>query len=203
MNTNQVHNKLPLRYYHNADVVFLAKDLLGKQICTNFNNKLTSGIIVETEAYRSIDDKASHAYLQRRTKKNQAMYLDGGVAYVYLCYGIHALFNIVTNREDVADAILVRAIEPIDGVNIMKQRSSKDNILQLASGPGKLSVSLGINISSNKEQLTADTIWIQNNQHIKDYQIVAKKRVGIHYAEEDANFLWRFYIKGNKYISKK
>ena len=203
MSTNQAYNKLSLSYYHNADVVFLAKDLLGKQIYTNFNNKLTSGIIVETEAYRSIDDKASHAYLNKRTKKNQTMYLDGGVAYVYLCYGIHALFNIVTNRENIADAILVRAIEPIDGIEIMKRRSSKDKILQLGSGPGKLSVSLGINISSNEQQLIENIIWIQNNKDIQDSQIVAKKRIGIHYVGDDANLLWRFYIKGNKYISKK
>ena len=131
------------------------------------------------------------------------MYSDGGVAYIYLCYGIHALFNIVTNKENIADAILVRAIEPVNGVETMKHRSSKDQILQLASGPGKLSVSLGININSNGEQLTADTIWIQRNKDIQDYQIASKKRIGIHYAGDDANFLWRFYIKGSKYISKK
>ena len=203
MSINQAYTKLPRSYYHNTDVVFLAKDLLGKQIFTNFNNKLTSGIIVETEAYRSIGDRASHAYLNKRTKKNKMMYSDGGVAYVYLCYGIHALFNIVTNRENIADAILVRAIEPIDGVKIMKKRSSKNKILKLASGPGKLSASLGIDINSNGEQLTADTIWIQRNKDIQDYQIAAKKRIGIHYAGDDANFLWRFYIKGSKYISKK
>ena len=158
MNINPVYNKLPKSYYLNEDVVFLAKDLLGKTLFTNFNNNLTSGMIIETEAYRSINDKASHAYQNKKTKRNEMMYSQGGVIYVYICYGIHALLNIVTNQKNIADAILIRAIQPIDGVRTMQERTSKTNILDLASGPGKLSVSLGIDIDSNGEKLTKNKI---------------------------------------------
>ena len=203
MNINPVYNKLPKSYYLNEDVVFLAKDLLGKTLFTNFNNNLTSGIIIETEAYRSINDKASHAYQNKKTKRNEMMYSQGGVIYVYICYGIHALLNIVTNQKNIADAILIRAIQPMDGVSIMKERTLKTNILDLSSGPGKLSVSLGIDIDSNGEKLTGNKIWIQDSQNIKNSAIVSKKRIGVDYAGDDSNLQWRFYIKGNQYISKK
>ena len=203
MNTNQVYNKLPASYYLNEDVLFLAKDLIGKKLVTNFNNNLTSGMIVETEAYRSINDKASHAYLNKKTKKNEMMYSNGGVSYVYMCYGIHSLFNIVTNRQNIADAILIRAIEPVDGIETMKERSSKKNIFNIGSGPGKLSMALGINMNSNGEKLTGHKIWIQDTKSIQSHQILSGKRIGVDYAGKDSDLPWRFYIKDNKHISKK
>jgi len=203
MNIKPAYNKLPKNYYLNKDVVFLAKDLLGKILFTNFNNHLTSGMIVETEAYRSMNDKASHAYLNKKTKRNEMMYSEGGVIYVYICYGIHALLNIVTNQKNIADAILIRAIQPMDGVSIMKERTLKTSITDLASGPGKLSVSLGIDIYSNGEKLTDNKIWIQDSKNIKKSEIVSGKRIGVDYAGDDSNLKWRFYIKENQYISKK
>src|SRR5690606_13850940 len=136
-------SKIPLSYYQHSDVVFLAKDLIGKKICTFFNDEFTSGIITETEAYSGRGDKACHANAGRRTRRTEVMYQPGGLAYVYLCYGIHHLLNFVTNQEDLADAILIRAIEPIDGIDVMLKRRNKSKLDKtLSSGPGTLSQAL-------------------------------------------------------------
>ena len=201
MNLKLKKNKLPSSYYLHDDVVFLAQDLLGKIIYTNIKGQLTSGMIIETEAYKSVNDKASHAYLKKRTTKNESMYLQGGVAYIYICYGIHYLFNIVTNFQDIADAILIRAIEPIDGLEIMQLRTMKKSSKKITSGPGNLSKALGIDITMNKEKLTGDKIWIENYKDSSIFKIVKKPRIGISYSEEDANLKWRFYIKNNHYVS--
>ena len=153
MNLKLNKNKLPESYYLNPDVVSVAQDLLGKIIFTNIGGEITSGMIVETEAYKSVNDRASHAHLGKRTKRNEAMYSMGGIVYVYICYGIHALLNIVTNVKDTPDAVLIRAIEPIDGIKIMQSRLSSNFLKKLTSGPGKLSKALGIDIRFNKEKL--------------------------------------------------
>jgi DNA-3-methyladenine glycosylase len=196
--------KLPLSYYLNQNVIFLAKDLLGKVLFTNINDEITAGIIVETEAYFGIQDKASHAYGGRRTNRTEPMYSKGGISYVYLCYGIHHLFNIVTSVEDEPHAVLIRAVEPLIGKDIIeKRRNMPVTKPAVSSGPGSLAKALGINGSFNKKSLIENEIWIedQNIRYTPD-QITEVPRVGVGYAQEDALLPWRFFVKGNKYVSK-
>ncbi|AWK05741.1 DNA-3-methyladenine glycosylase [Flavobacterium crocinum] len=196
--------KLPFSYYLNPDVLFLAKDLLGKLLYTQIDGKITSGIIVETEAYFGIQDKASHAYGGRRTNRTETMYTNGGVSYVYLCYGIHYLFNIVTSVEGEPHAILIRAIEPFEGKEIMEERRNMSSSkVAISAGPGSAAKALGIDSSFNKKDLTGDEIWIEDHGiRYDEEEIGATPRVGVAYAQEDALLPWRFFIKGNKYVSK-
>lgn len=196
--------KLPLSYFLNKDVLFLAKDLLGKVLFTQIEGQITAGIIVETEAYFGEIDKASHAYGGRRTNRTEIIYSQGGVSYVYLCYGIHHLFNIVTSVEGEPHAVLIRAIEPLIGKEIMEQRrsmpASKNTI---SSGPGSAAKALGIGHSFNGKELDAEEIWVEEyGTAYTDDEIVASPRVGVAYAQEDAFLPWRFFVKGNKYVSK-
>lgn len=196
--------KLPLSYYLNQDVLFLAKDLLGKVLFTEINGDSTAGIIVETEAYFGIVDKASHAYGGRRTDRTETLYHQGGVSYVYLCYGIHHLFNIVTSVESEPHAVLVRAVEPLVGQEIMElRRNMPSDKAAISSGPGSAAKALGIDRSFNKKDLTENEIWIEDHGiRYSPEEIVAGPRIGVAYAQEDALLPWRFYIKGNKYVSK-
>lgn len=190
-------------YFENDDVVFLAKDLIGKQLTTHINGVITSGIITETEAYAGQGDKACHAHLGRFTKRTKVMYESGGIAYVYLCYGIHHLFNIVTNTKGNADAILVRAIEPTLGIDIMQERRGKSKVDKtLTSGPGNISKALGISKSHNTQSVTSDNIWIDDIGY-KPSNIKETTRIGIDYAGEDAALPWRFYDKDSKFVSVK
>jgi len=197
--------KLPLDYYQQDDVVELARDLLGKYLFTKINGQLSSGIIVETEAYNGRTDRACHAHLNKRTPRTSIMYEAGGRAYVYLCYGIHNLFNIVTNQKDKADAVLIRAVEPVDGLDLMLERRNKSKLdKRLTAGPGSLSKALGINRSHYGELLNDSTIWLEDkNLHYSSNEIVETTRIGVDYAREDALLPWRFYVKDNPYISKK
>ena len=181
-------------YYLNEDVVFLAKDLIGKTLCTRINNTLTCGIITETEAYAGVNDKASHAYSGKRTKRTEVMFSKGGVSYVYLCYGIHKLFNIVTNAEDIPHAILVRAIYPTVGIDeIIKRRGLKLSN-QLCVGPGKVSQALGIELLHNNLSLTGKEIWLQDDHvQVNPNDIHTGPRIGVDYAGEDANLPYRFW----------
>jgi len=196
--------KLTADYYLHTDIVHVAKDLLGKKLSTNFNNQLTSGIIVETEAYAGITDKASHAYGNRNTPRTRVMFMNGGVAYVYLCYGIHHLFNVVTNMEGVPHAALIRAIEPVDGLEIMMARRNKlKPDYTLGAGPGSVSQALGIHTSHSGYSLTGREIWIEDiGTAIPEKEILASPRVGVAYAGEDALLPYRFRIRGNKWVSK-
>jgi DNA-3-methyladenine glycosylase len=196
--------KLPLSYYLNQDVIFLAKDLLGKVLFTEIDGDVTAGIIVETEAYFGVLDKASHAYGGRRTSRTETLYHPGGVSYVYLCYGIHHLFNIVSSVEDEPHAVLVRAVEPLIGSDIMAlRRNMPASRPAISSGPGLAAKALGIDRSFNKKDLTEHEIWIEDHgiRYAPD-SIVAGPRIGVAYAQEDALLPWRFYVKGNKYVSK-
>ena len=198
--------KLPLSYYQQKDVVHLAKDLIGKIIHSRVDDEYTSGIITETEAYRGVGDKACHAHLGRFTDRTKIMYEPGGVAYVYLCYGIHHLFNIITNTNEQADAILIRAVEPLEGIETMLQRRGKEKLYKtLTSGPGNFSKAFGLNKSHYGEDLTADTVWIEDavNSRFRESDIITSKRIGIDYAEEDADLPWRFYLGSSKYVSKR
>jgi len=189
--------KIPNSYYINEDVVKIAKDLLGKVIYTQLDGEITAGIITETEAYNGIADKACHAYNNKRTKRTQTMYLKGGVCYVYLCYGIHHLLNLVTSQQNDPKAVLLRGIRPIEGIPFMLARRKKNKFTKNChKGPGKISVSMGINNEFNGVSLISDKIWIEDQgKIIKDNEIIVTKRVGIDYAEEDAHLPYRFLLK--------
>ncbi|MDQ1096225.1 MULTISPECIES: DNA-3-methyladenine glycosylase [Chryseobacterium] len=196
--------KLPEIYYRNPDILFLAKDLLGKILYTCTEGNMSAGMIVETEAYGGIADKASHAYGGRRTGRTETMYQNGGVAYVYLCYGIHYLFNVVTSWEDDPQAVLIRAVEPLSGQELMQlRRNMQASKPAISSGPGSAAKALGIDRSLNGKDLTGDEIWIED--HGISYAaelIVSGPRIGVAYAGEDALLAWRFYVRGNRYVSK-
>ena len=151
------YQKLPLQFYERRDVALVAKELLGKVLVTNFNRVVTAGRIVETEAYKGIVDKASHAYNNRRTNRTDIMFGHGGVAYVYLCYGIHHLFNVVTNLQDVPHAVLIRAVEPVAGISIMLDRKGKLTAgFDLTRGPGNVSKALGISVKNTGSSLLGE-----------------------------------------------
>ncbi|MGG7438040.1 DNA-3-methyladenine glycosylase [Chryseobacterium arthrosphaerae] len=196
--------KLPLSYYADQDVLFLAQDLLGKILFTEINGDITAGIIVETEAYFGVQDKASHAYGGRRTDRTETLYSHGGVSYVYLCYGIHHLFNVVTSVKDEPHAVLIRAVEPLIGKETMElRRSMPASRAAISSGPGSAAKALGINRNFNKKDLTGNEIWIEDHGIRYDPdEIIACPRIGVAYAQEDALLPWRFFVKGNKYVSK-
>ncbi len=186
---------LPESFYNGSDVVEISRMLLGKVLCSTIDNKLTAGIITEAEAYSGRNDKACHANNGLRTARTEVMYGRPGVAYIYLCYGIHHLLNVVTNKEGLADAVLIRAIRPVDGIEIMMKRRDKINTTNLANGPGKLTQALGITTDLNAVSLLKPPIWIEDRQiDINTDSIEQTKRIGIDYAGEDANKLWRFCI---------
>lgn len=196
--------KLPDEFYRRSDVVSIARELLGKVLCTRLDGVLTSGIITETEAYCGRNDRACHANDGLRTARTETMYQSGGRAYVYLCYGIHHLFNVVTNVKDQADAVLIRAIEPADGEQTMLMRRDKDKISPaLTAGPGRLTQALGI--TTNKHDgtdLAGNTLWIEDRGIvIPDDSIAASPRIGVDYAGEHAKREWRFFIGGSKWVS--
>lgn len=181
--------KLCSEFYLEPDVVELAQSLLGKVLCTNIGDKRTSGIIIETEAYNGIHDKACHAYANKRTKRTKTMYANGGISYVYLCYGIHHLFNVVTSHADDPKAVLIRAVSPLEGVEVMEER--RNNKKPVAAGPGTTSQALGITTELNGASLVGDKIWIED-RNISPVSIKSGPRIGVDYAEEDALLPYRF-----------
>ena len=197
--------KLGYSFYSGKDVVKIAKDLIGKILITQFDGIITSGRIVETEAYAGETDRASHAYGGRRTKRTEIMFAEGGKAYVYLCYGIHYLFNVVTNKKDVPHAILIRAVEPLEGIDEMLRRTKKIKLDDtLTKGPGNVSKALGITAHHTGIDLFADEIFIGDDGFkINKKNIIATPRIGVDYAGEDAKLLYRFILKGNVYVSGK
>lgn len=194
---------IPLSYYRQSDVVFIARDLLGKKLCTQIDGEKCCGIITETEAYRGWGDKACHASGNRRTERNKVMYEDGGHSYVYLCYGIHHLFNIVTNVQNEADAVLVRAIEPVEGIETMLKRRNKSKVdKSLSSGPGTLSQALGIDRSHYGLPLNSEELWLEDIGY-NPQNIIETTRIGVDYAGDDALLPWRFYIEDSIWVSKR
>ncbi len=196
--------KLPESFYLDNDVVQLSKSLIGKYLFTCIDGVPTGGYIVETEAYNGIIDRASHAYGDRNTPRTKTMYLRGGIAYVYLCYGIHEMFNIVTSPEGVPRAILIRAIEPTEGIEAMMQRRKMEIMKPtITRGPGSVAKALGISRAMNAISLQGDTLWIEDRGlTFPDEVIAAAPRIGIDYAGDDALLPYRFYVKGNVYVSK-
>ena len=177
---------------------------MGKVLFTKINGETTAGIIVETEAYFGVKDKASHAYGGRRTDRTETLYSHGGVSYVYLCYGIHHLFNVVTSVQDDPHAVLVRAIEPLIGKEIMElRRNMSASKPSISAGPGSAAKALGIDRTFNKKDLDGHEIWIEDHGiSYPQSEIIAGPRIGVAYAQEDALLPWRFFVKGNKYVSK-
>lgn len=189
--------KLPAEYYLHHNVLDLARDLIGKVLITETSGEITAGIITETEAYNGIYDKACHAYNGKRTPRNEAMYCKGGISYIYLCYGMHHLFNVVTNQEEIPDAVLIRGIYPLEGIKtILKRRKSDSLKKDLTTGPGKVSSALQISTELNKTPLTGSKIYIEDRKiAVADSMINISPRIGIDYAGEDALLPYRFFVK--------
>ena len=196
--------KLPQSFYLRNDVVKIARELLGKVLVTNWNKEYTSGRIVETEAYAGELDKASHAF-KGKTARTSVMFEEGGTAYVYLCYGIHEMFNIVTSKPGVPHAILIRGVEPIEGIDIMLRRTGKKKLDEtLARGPGNVGKAFGFQRYQCGISLQSDELYVADDGYKPDKKlIVASARIGVDYAGEHALFDYRFYIKGNKFVSGK
>ncbi len=197
--------KLQHSFYIGNDVVGITKALLGKVLVTNFDDQLTAGRIVEVEAYNGPFDKAAHSYNNRRTKRTEVMFAEGGVAYVYLCYGIHQMLNVVTNVEGIPNAILIRAVEPIIGIDIMLQRCNKTSLsADLTRGPGNVARAFGIHTMHSGVSLQSAELYITDDGNtITENSIGITKRIGVDYAAEDAIQPYRFIIKGNRYVSGK
>lgn len=197
---------LPKSFYTRTDVVQVARDLLGMYLITRIEGVQTAGLITETEAYRAPDDRACHAYGNRLTDRTRVMFETGGVAYIYLCYGIHHLFNVVTAVEGMAHAVLVRAIEPVENVEIMLKRRGIPQIApRLTAGPGALSQALGLHRRySGVSLLHADgPVWIEDRGfRVEPDQILAGPRVGVESAGDCARWEWRFRIRDSKWTSK-
>ncbi|MEM7107638.1 MAG: DNA-3-methyladenine glycosylase [Bacteroidota bacterium] len=195
------HQKLSVQFYQNPDVCEVAKCLLGKILVSNLEGIRTSGVIVETEAY-SYTEKACHAYMNRNTNRTKVLFSAAGTAYVYLCYGIHKLLNVVTNAEGIAEAVLIRAVQPLDGIQIMtERRNQKKADYNLTSGPGKVCQALGIGMEHNTTSLLGNDLWIESSGTSNE-EIVASPRIGVAYAKEDALLPWRFSFAQNRWVSK-
>lgn len=195
--------KITKAFYQRSDVVQMSKELLGKYLFTNIDGILTGGRIVETEAYCGENDLACHSHSGRRTARTEIMYHEGGVAYTYLIYGIYTLFNIITNVAGKADAILIRAIEPTEGIPEMQLRRKLTTLVpRLTAGPGLLTIALGITTKNYGTDLTGNIIWLEDrNKPLSDEEIIASPRVGVGYAGADALLPWRFRLKGSKWTS--
>jgi DNA-3-methyladenine glycosylase len=196
-------NKLPREFYLRPNVLTVARDLLGKLLVVpDPNGERVSGKIVEVEAYRGPEDRASHAYGGRRTKRTETMYRVGGVAYVYFVYGMYFQFNVVSGVEDVPHAILVRALEPVEGIEIMRERRHAHRDHNLTSGPGKLCIAMGIDRELNGVDLLGEQVWLEEYENVSPRHIARGPRIGIDYAEQWIDKPWRFWLRGNEYVSR-
>jgi DNA-3-methyladenine glycosylase len=196
---------LPRSYYQQTDSLAISRELLGKLLIAKVESqKLTAGRIVETEAYLAPEDTASHAYQYKRTKRTATMFLEGGVAYVYLCYGIHAMFNIITREEGMPHAILVRAVEPLEGIDHMLRRRNMTSVKRtLTAGPGCLTQAMGIHSGLDATPLDDSTFWLADDGfQVRSSEIVSGPRIGIPNAGAYKDMPWRYYLKGNKFVSR-
>ena len=197
-------NKVPVEFYRQNDEVSIARQLLGKRVYSLIDGNLTGGIIVETEAYRGPDDRGSHAYNDKRTSRNEIMYCAGGVAYMYICYGIHDMLNIVTGADGISHAALIRAIEPVEGLDVMRiRRGIFDQDRRLCQGPGALAKALGLTKLHNGADLQGNTIWlVDEGRHYSKELVIASARVGMNFDGPYKTIPWRFYLKGNLFVSR-
>jgi DNA-3-methyladenine glycosylase len=194
--------KLPESFYIKS-TEDIAKKLLGKILVRIYKGQKLSGRIVETEAYIGSHDPASHAKGGHRSPRNEAMYLAGGHTYVYLIYGIHSCLNIVTQKEGEGCAVLIRAVEPIDGVEMMKKNRNLENLKQLTNGPGKICQAFGISRQQNGISLLGDELFIEQRRPLEKDQMISRPRIGIDYAGEARHWLLRFYDKNSEFVSKR
>ena len=198
-------HKLPKEFYQRKNVLIVAKELLGKILVTKWEGIETSGRIMEVEAYKGVVDRASHAYGGRRTARNEVMYAMGGVAYIYLCYGIHHLFNVVTHFKNTPHAILIRAAEPVEGTEVMLKRTGKKSLDHtLLRGPGNLSKALDLHTSKSGWSLTSKELFIADDGFsFSKKEIGSSPRIGVDYAGEYALLPYRFYVRANPFVSGK
>jgi len=196
--------RLPLAYYQSDDVTGIARDLLGKILVTRFEGQLTAGRIVEAEAYMGPVDRASHAWNNRRTARTEVMFSAGGVAYIYLCYGIHHMMNVVTGPAGQPHAVLIRALEPLEGLDIMGQRRNLAvDHPRLTVGPGALARAMGLHVQWSGTSLTRrqSPLWIEEASSLSPESICAGPRIGVDYAGEAASWPWRFFIRDSAWVS--
>ena len=196
--------KLPRDFYTRSNVLTVARELLGKLLVVPApDGSRVSGIVVETEAYRGPEDRASHAFSGRRTKRTETMYGIGGTAYVYFVYGMYNQFNVVTNVKDVPHAVLVRALEPVEGIEWMRERRGAHADRNLTSGPGKLCIAMGIDRELDRADLLGDRVWLESGVKVPRTKILSGPRIGIDYAEEWIEKPWRFWVKDNPHVSRR
>jgi DNA-3-methyladenine glycosylase len=195
--------KLPREFYLREDTLQIARDLLGKLLVVpTASGERVSGMIVETEAYLGAVDKAAHSYGNRRTKRTETMFAVGGTVYIFFIYGMYYQFNVVVGAVDTPHAVLIRAVEPIENIEIMRARRGKMPDKNLTSGPGKLCIAFGIDKSYNNADLIGGKVWVEDFRTFSAAEIMSGKRIGIDYAEEFAEKPWRFWIKNNLYVSR-
>jgi DNA-3-methyladenine glycosylase len=198
-----VNRKLPREFFTRSNVLIVARELLGKLLVVpTADGTRVSGTIVEAEAYRGPQDRASHAYGGRRTNRTETMYGIGGTAYVYFVYGMYYQFNVVTNGEDVPHAVLVRAVDPVEGIEVMRTRRHGHPDHNLTNGPGKLCLALGIDRKLDRADLLGEKVWLEEGEEISTRKIASGPRVGIDYAEEWVDKPWRFWIRDNPFVSR-
>jgi DNA-3-methyladenine glycosylase len=196
--------KLPRDFYTREDTVQIARELLGKLLVVpDEEGRRISGMIVETEAYLGITDRAAHTYGGRRTARNEATYLLGGHAYVFFIYGMYFQLNVVTGSIDTPHVVLIRGLEPVEGIDVMRQRRGAMKDVNLSSGPGKLCIAMDIDRRLNGADLLGNSIWLEDHRSVDENHIAVGTRIGIDYAGEDAQKPWRFWIKGSPFISRK
>lgn len=196
--------KLPREFYTRPSVLTVAKELLGKLLVVPARNGTrVSGIIVEVEAYRGPQDRAAHSYGGRRTQRTETMYGIGGTAYVFFVYGMYYQFNVVSGPAETPHAVLIRAVEPVEGIELMRKRRHGQPDHNLTNGPGKLSIALGIDRKLDAADLLGDRVWLEGRGTIPRSQIASGPRIGIDYAEEWKDKPWRFWVKANPYLSRK
>lgn len=199
----QTPKRVSLEFFLRKDTVRAASDLLGKLLVVPAaDGTRVSGMIVETEAYLGIEDKAAHSFGGRRTARNEITYAEGGHVYVFFVYGMYYQLNLVTGPADHAHVVLIRAIEPVEGIEIMRERRGEMPDKNLTSGPGKMTIALGIDRTYNSEHLSGDRIWVEEYKTFKKSEIGSGPRVGIDYAEEFVGMPWRFWVKDSSYVSK-
>ena len=197
------NRKLPREFYTRSDVLIVTRELLGKVLVVPAaDGTRVSGTIVEAEAYRGPQDRASHAYGGRRTNRTETMYGIGGTAYVYFVYGMYYQFNVVTNVKDVPHAVLIRALEPVEGIEIMRTRRHRQPDHNLTNGPGKLCIALGIDRKLDRADLLGKRVWIEEGEEISACKIDSGPRIGIDYAEEWVDKPWRVWIRDNPFVSR-
>lgn len=200
------HTRLERDFYTRADTLRVARELLGKRLVVPAaGGARVSGRVVEVEAYLGAEDRAAHSYGGRRTRRTETMYAAGGTAYVFFVYGMHHQFNVVTGPEGLPHAVLVRAVEPEEGVELMRGRRPVRKERELTSGPGKLCRALGLDLSFDGEDLTqGGRVWLEETGvKFRPDEIASGPRIGIAYAAEDALKPWRFWVEGNEYVSRK